>query len=53
MNKTKSKAQVGFLLSNKVSPLTDHQKSKLKKELHSGQVKVSTHYHSLPKYHKK
>ena len=38
--KTKSKKQVGFLLSDKVSPLTDKQKAKLKKELHSGKVKV-------------
>jgi len=39
-SKTKSKKQVGFLLSDKVSPLTEAQKSKLKHELHSGQVKV-------------
>jgi hypothetical protein len=38
--KTKSKKQVGYLLSNKVSPLTSKQKKKLKKELHSGEVKV-------------
>lgn len=38
--KTKSKKQVGYLLSNKVSPLTAKQKKKLKKELHSGDVKV-------------
>jgi hypothetical protein len=37
--KTKSKKQVGFLLSSG-SPLTDKQKSKLKGELHSGAVKV-------------
>jgi hypothetical protein len=48
MSKTKSKAQIGFLLSNKVSPLTDHQKEKLKWELHVGSVKVSDRYH-LPK----
>jgi hypothetical protein len=35
----KSKKQVGLLLS-KVSPLNPSQKSKLKKELHSGKVKV-------------
>jgi len=39
-SKTKSKKQVGFLLSDKVSPLTEAQRSKLKHELHSGQVKV-------------
>jgi hypothetical protein len=38
--KTKSKKQVGYLLSDKVSPLTSKQKKKLKKELHSGEVKV-------------
>jgi hypothetical protein len=38
--KTKSKKQVGYLLSNKVSPLTAKQKKKLKKELHTGKVKV-------------
>jgi ABC-type uncharacterized transport system substrate-binding protein len=37
--KTKSKKQVGFLLS-KGSPLSKPQQSKLKKELHSGAVKV-------------
>lgn len=37
--KTKSKKQVGFLLS-KGSPLSDKQKSKLKGELHSRKVKV-------------
>ena len=40
--KTKSKKQVGYLLSNKVSPLTSKQKKKLKKELHSGEVKVES-----------
>ena len=37
--KTKSKKQVGLLLS-KGSPLNAGQKSKLKRELHSGKVKV-------------
>ena len=37
--KTKSKKQVGYLLSSG-SPLSDKQKSKLKNELHSGKVKV-------------
>lgn len=37
--KTKSKKQVGFLLSSG-SPLTNAQKDKLKSELHSGAVKV-------------
>ncbi len=37
--KTKSKRQVGFLLSSG-SPLTGAQKDKLKSELHSGAVKV-------------
>jgi len=37
--KTKSKQQVKFLLS-KVSPLSAQQKNKLKKELHSGAVKI-------------
>lgn len=40
MPKEKSRKQVGFLLSDKVSPLTDRQKAKLKRELHSGAVKV-------------
>jgi len=40
MAKMKSKKQVGFLLSDKVSPLTPAQKNKLKGELHSGAVKV-------------
>ncbi len=40
MPKTKSKKQVGYLLS-KGSPLSRSQKSKLKKELHSGAVRVS------------
>lgn len=39
MPKIKSKKQVGYLLS-KVSPLKKKQKNKLKKELHSGVVKV-------------
>lgn len=37
--KTKSKKQVGYLLSSG-SPLTGAQKSKLKGELHRGSVKV-------------
>ncbi len=37
--KTKSKKQVGYLLSSG-SPLSAAQKSKLKGELHSGNVKV-------------
>ncbi len=38
--KVKSQKQVGFLLSDKVSPLTGPQKAKLKRELHEGKVKV-------------
>jgi len=38
-SKTKSKKQVGYLLS-KGSPLSQAPQSKLKKELHSGKVKV-------------
>jgi len=41
--KTKSKKQVGLLLS-KASPLKPAQKAKLKKELHSGAVKVKKGY---------
>ena len=37
--KTKSKRQVRYLLSGG-SPLSDKQKAKLKKELHSGSVRV-------------
>ncbi len=37
--KAKSKRQVHFLLSDG-SPLTRAQKAKLKRELHSGRVKV-------------
>lgn len=37
--KTKSMKQVGYLLS-KVSPLTQKEQVKLKKELHSGKVKI-------------
>lgn len=37
--KTKSQKQVAYLLS-KVSPLSDKEQSKLKKELHSGAVKI-------------
>ena len=36
----KSRKQVGYLLSDKVSPLSEAQKEKLKRELHSGAVKV-------------
>jgi hypothetical protein len=39
-DKTKSKKQVAYLLS-KASPLTKKQQGKMKKELHSGDVKVS------------
>lgn len=39
MPKEKSKRQVAYLLSSG-SPLTDEQKAKLKRELHSGAVKV-------------
>jgi hypothetical protein len=39
MPKSKSKRQVGFLLS-KGSPLTDKQQAKLKRELHRGAVTV-------------
>lgn len=39
--KTKTKKQVAYLLS-KVSPLSEKQQSKLKKELHSGDVKVKS-----------
>lgn len=39
MPKTKSRRQVGLLLS-KNSPLTAKQKAKLKRELHSGKVRV-------------
>ena len=37
--KSKSMKQVGYLLS-KGSPLTAKEQAKLKKELHSGKVKV-------------
>jgi len=36
----KSKRQVAYLLS-KVSPLSDKEQGKLKKELHTGAVKVA------------
>lgn len=36
---TKTRQQVAYLLS-KASPLSDKQQEKLKKELHSGKVKV-------------
>jgi hypothetical protein len=39
MPQEKSQKQVAYLLS-KVSPLSGKQQSKLKKELHSGEVKV-------------
>lgn len=39
MAKTKSRKQVGLLLS-RGSPLSKKQKGKLKRELHSGKVKV-------------
>ena len=42
MPKEKSKKQVGYLLSSG-SPLSDEQKAKLKRELHSGAVKVKKH----------
>lgn len=37
--KAKSQKQVAYLLS-KVSPLSDKQQTKLKKELHTGAVKI-------------
>lgn len=37
--KTKSQKQVAYLLS-KVSPLSDKQQGKLKRELHTGAVKI-------------
>jgi hypothetical protein len=46
--KTKSKKQVGYLLSNKVSPLTSKQKKKLKSELHTGKVKVEESFSDAP-----
>jgi hypothetical protein len=39
MAKTKTQKQVAYLLS-KVSPLTGKEQAKLKKELHSGAVRV-------------
>jgi len=39
-DKTKSKKQVAYLLS-KASPLSKKQQGTLKKELHSGAVKVA------------
>lgn len=39
MVKNKSRRQVGYLLSSG-SPLTPEQKAKLKRELHSGAVRV-------------
>jgi len=42
---TKSKLQVAYLLS-KVSPLSPKQENKLKKELHSGAVKVKSNSNS-------
>ena len=38
--KKKSFKQVRFLLSDKVRPLSVKQKSKLKRELHSGKVRI-------------
>lgn len=38
--KTKTKKQVGYLLS-KGSPLSSAEQGKLKRELHSGKVKVA------------
>lgn len=40
MPKTKSKRQIGLLLS-KSTPLTKREKAKLKRELHSGSVRVT------------
>jgi hypothetical protein len=37
--KTKTQKQVAYLLSN-VSPLSGKEQGKLKKELHSGDVKI-------------
>lgn len=37
---TKSRKQIGYLLSNKVSPLSMKQRRKLMHELHEGEVKV-------------
>lgn len=37
--KTKTQKQVAYLLS-KVSPLTNKEQGKLKRELHSGAVKI-------------
>jgi hypothetical protein len=39
MPKEQTKKQVAYLLS-KVSPLSGKQQTKLKKELHSGEVKI-------------
>jgi hypothetical protein len=39
MPKRTTKKQVAYLLS-KVSPLSSKQQAKLKKELHSGEVKI-------------
>jgi len=39
--KSKSQKQVRYLLS-KVSPLTNKEQSKLKRELHTGKVKIKT-----------
>lgn len=48
MPKEKSKKQVAYLLSSG-SPLSDEQKSKLKRELHSGAVHVKKKHHSMPR----
>ncbi len=45
--KTKSKKQVGYLLSSG-SPLSGEQKAKLKGELHSGAVKVKGKAKKMP-----
>ena len=43
-----SRRQVGFLLS-KGSPLTGTQKTKLKRELHTGKVKVTVKKKKRPR----
>lgn len=48
MPKMKSKRQVGYLLS-KGSPLKPKQKAKLKRELHSGAVKVKRSRLTMPR----
>ena len=39
-NADATRKQIGLLLSDKVSPLSAAKRSKLKRELHSGAVKV-------------